>query len=86
MPRTKRNKGKVGGQKFKIQEIRNTLNAPSAPLDTLEGTLPIGSHDSATTSTSEIGTPSVLCLLISYGTLFSQPRYSSPRTPGQTSA
>ena len=64
-PRTKRNKGnkvKVEGQKLKIQEILDTLDAPSAPLD---GSLPANSPDTATTSTSESGAPSAPSMLIS---------------------
>ena len=54
-PRTKHNKGKVEGHKgkveghkLKIQEIFDTLNAPSAPL-------PVDSRGVATTSKSESG-------------------------------
>ena len=50
IPRTKRNKGRVEGQKLKIQEIFDTLNAPSAPL-------PVDSRGAATTSKSESGAP-----------------------------
>jgi len=50
MPRTKRNRDKVEGHKLKIQEIFDTLNAPSAPL-------PADSRGIATTSKSESGTP-----------------------------
>ena len=53
-PCIKHNKGKVKGQKIKIQETLDTLdlNAPSAPFDE---TLHAGSHDIA---------PSTLPLLI----------------------
>ena len=50
MPRTKHNKGKVEGHKLKIQEIVDTLNAPSTPL-------PVDSRGTATTSKSETGAP-----------------------------
>ena len=57
MPRNKHNKGRVEGHKQKIREIFDTLNAPSAPLNE---TLPTGSHDTPTTSTSESGAPLAL--------------------------
>jgi len=66
MPRTKRNKGKVEGQKFKIQEILGTLDAPSAPID---GSLSADSLNTATTSTSESGAPSPPSSPISRGVL-----------------
>ena len=50
MPRTKHSKGKVEGHKLKIQEIFDTLNAPSAPI-------PVDSRGSATTSKSGSGAP-----------------------------
>ena len=55
MPRTKRNKGKVEGQRFEAQEILDTPDVPSALLD---GPLPTDFRDAATTSTSESGAPS----------------------------
>ena len=62
MPRTKHNKGRIEGQKLKIQEIRSTLDAPSALL-------PVDSHGGATTSTSESGASSVPLSPILYGAL-----------------
>jgi len=60
-PCIKHNKGKAKGQKIKIQEILNTLNPPSVPLNE---TLPAGSHNTTTTSISESGAPLTLPLLI----------------------
>ena len=89
-PRTKHNKGKIEGQKLKIQELRNTLNAPSAPLDGLGGTIPVDVHDTATASTSENGAPSILPPLILYSVpiipVFSTLIHSSSRTFDQTRA
>ena len=76
MPRTRRNKGKVEGQKLKIQEIHNTLNAPGASLD---GTLSLSelvSADSATTSVSGSGMFSASPSSISYGVLIT-PAFST---------
>jgi len=52
MPHIIHNKSKIEGQKLRIREILNTLDASSAPLDE---TLPLGSHDTVTTPTSDIG-------------------------------
>ena len=52
MSRTKHSKGKVEGQKLRIQEILNTLNAPSVPFD---GTLPPDSRDTVTARISDSG-------------------------------
>ena len=50
MPRAKHSKGKFEGQKLRIQEILNTLNAPSAFLD---GTLSVDSRNTGTTPISD---------------------------------
>ena len=52
MPRAKHSKGKFEGQKLRIQEILNTLDTSSAPLD---GTLPVDSRDTITASISDDG-------------------------------
>jgi len=64
MPHTKHYKGKVEGQKLKIQEILGTLDAP--PPDE---TPPADSHNVAATSTPESGAPLTPPLQIFYGAL-----------------
>ena len=56
-------KDKVGGHKLKIQEILDTLNAPSSPLDETRNVgesaanlAPVDPHRIVTTSVSESGT------------------------------
>jgi len=51
MPHIKHNKGKVEGQKLKIQEIFSALDAQSAPFD---GTLPIDYRDTVTTDSGAL--------------------------------
>jgi len=50
MPRVKHNRGKVEGHRLKVQEILDTLNAPSAPPDEAPHA---GPRDIAASSISE---------------------------------
>ena len=54
MQRIKHNKGRDEPRRLKAQEIPNTLDAQSEPLDE---TPPVGSRGTATTSMPESGTP-----------------------------
>ena len=76
MPRIKRphNEGKVEGQKLKIQEIIDTLNTPSAPLDE---TLPVDSNDTAAAPVSESGASLVPPSPVLYRVLIS-PAFPTP--------
>ena len=67
MPRVKRNRDKVEGQKLKMQEILDTLNVQSSPPDETPSLgkrvphlTPADSHNVAGTSIPESGAPLAL--------------------------
>ena len=78
LPRTERNKGKIGGQKGKVEghKVQGILDTPNTPNTPLDQTPSVDSRDTATSSMSESGASLVLPWLILYGVLIT-PAFST---------